>query len=200
MKRLFLEISSGQGPAECELLVAKLMERLTSELRRKVRFRERALKGNREKSLVKSVEGEGAAVSVAPWLGTIQWIAASPFRSHHKRRNWYAGIRLFEAEPELAFDPNDVEFSASRSSGPGGQHVNTSNTRIQAFHRPTGQCAVAGEERSQLRNRELALARLAAKVATRGSAGSARLGLEAWRAHRELERGKPVRVFREDEL
>ena len=45
-----------------------------------------------------------------------------------------------------------------------------------------------------------ALARLAAKVATRGSAGSARLGLEAWRAHRELERGKPVRVFREDEL
>ena len=34
----------------------------------------------------------------------------------------------------------------------------------------------------------------------RGSAGSARLGLEAWRAHRELERGKPVRVFREDEL
>ncbi|WP_276741091.1 peptide chain release factor H [Victivallis vadensis] len=204
MKRLFLEISSGQGPAECELLVAKLMVCLTSELYRKVRFREVALNGNREKSLVKSVlfelEGEGAAVSVAPWLGTIQWIAASPFRSHHKRRNWYAGIRLFEAEPELAFDPNDVEFSASRSSGPGGQHVNTSNTRIQAFHRPTGLCAVAGEERSQLRNRELALARLAAKVAARGSAGSARLGLEAWQAHRELERGNPVRVFRGDEL
>ena len=55
MKRLFLEISSGQGPAECELLVAKLMVRLTSELRRKVRFREVALNGNREKSLVKSV-------------------------------------------------------------------------------------------------------------------------------------------------
>ena len=84
MKRLFLEISSGQGPEECELLVAKLMVRLTSELRREVRFREVALNGNREKSLVKSVlfelEGEGAAVSVAPWLGTIQWIAASRFR------------------------------------------------------------------------------------------------------------------------
>ena len=65
MKRLFLEISSGQGPEECELLVAKLMVRLTSELRREVRFREVALNGNREKSLVKSVlfelEGEGAA-------------------------------------------------------------------------------------------------------------------------------------------
>ena len=38
MKRLFLEISSGRGPEECELLVAKLMVRLTSELRREVRF------------------------------------------------------------------------------------------------------------------------------------------------------------------
>ena len=66
MKRLFLEISSGQGPEECELLVAKLMVRLTSELRREVRFREVALNGNREKSLVKSVlfelEGEDDSV------------------------------------------------------------------------------------------------------------------------------------------
>ena len=48
MKRLFLEISSGQGPEECELLVAKLMVRLTSELRREVRFREVALNQNRK--------------------------------------------------------------------------------------------------------------------------------------------------------
>ena len=158
MKRLFLEISSGQGPAECELLAAKLMERLTSELCRKVRFREVALNGNREKSLVKSVlfelEGEGATDTAAPWLGTIQWIAASPFRPHHKRRNWYAGIRLFEAEPELAFDPNDVEFSASRSSGPGGQHVNTSNTRIQGVG-----AGAAGGESGDARQRRFRPAR-----------------------------------------
>ena len=117
--------------------------------------------------------------------GTVLWVSASPFRPHHKRRNWFAGIRRFEADPVLAFRPEDVEVTVSRSSGPGGQHVNTADTRVQALHRPTGLRTTACEERSQLQNRRLALARLEA---------------EAWRGHRELERGNPAFVIRGREL
>ena len=88
MKRLFLEISSGLGPAECELLVAKLMERLTSELRRKVHFREVALNGDREKSLVKSVlfelEGGDTAAPVPP---------GSVWKHGWRTGSWNAAIR-----------------------------------------------------------------------------------------------------------
>ena len=78
--------------------------------------------------------------------------------------------------------------------------MNTADTRVQALHRPTGLRTTACEERSQLQNRRLALARLAAKLAERNAASLAGLEAEAWRGHRELERGNPAFVIRGREL
>ncbi len=56
-----------------------------------------------------------------------------------------------------------------RAGGPGGQHQNTTETGVRIIHEPTGVRAIARDERSQRRNRALALARLRAKLAALGA-------------------------------
>ena len=62
------------------------------------------------------------------------------------------------------FNEKDVEFKASRSSGAGGQHVNTTDSSIRATHVPTGISVVCEDERSQLQNKVRALENLKEKV------------------------------------
>lgn len=59
---------------------------------------------------------------------------------------------------------SDISFEFYRASGPGGQHRNTTDSAVRIRHLPTGIVAQASESRSQLRNREVALQRLAAKL------------------------------------
>ncbi len=205
MKRVFLEITAGEGPEECRFFAARLARRVEKELTAAgAALQVVALHGDREgdslRSILFELEGENLAALTAPWLGSHLWISPSPFRPECRRKNWFAGIRRFERDPELSFQPGEVEITASRSSGPGGQHVNTTNTRIQAVHRPTGIRAEASEERSQARNRSLALARLALKLAEANTITASNLRGEAWKAHHALERGNPVRTFRGREL
>lgn len=70
------------------------------------------------------------------------------------------------ANPE--FDPDsllkDVRVDVFRASGPGGQHVNKTNSAIRITHIPTGISAIAQDSPSQFRNREIALQRLLEKL------------------------------------
>jgi len=83
-----------------------------------------------------------------------------------------------------------------RASGPGGQHVNRTESAVRVTHIDTGLQASASEERSQHRNRKLALARLAEKIRQSREQQNAGKKEELWRGHRELERGNPVRTLR----
>ena len=65
---------------------------------------------------------------------------------------------------DILFREEDVEIVASRSSGAGGQHINTTDSSIKATHIPTGIVAVSQDERSQIQNRDKALDRLKLKV------------------------------------
>jgi peptide chain release factor len=206
-ERVWLQVTSGRGPTECQIAVARFCERLTAEalaagLTAEVIDSERGDAAGAWLSAVLAIGGEGAGTFARGSCGTVQWIAKSPVRPHHKRKNWFIGVDLLM--PPAAGDANlraaDVTMESMRASGPGGQHVNKTESAVRATHRPTGLVAVAREERSQAMNRKLAMARLAAALAARGQTAAAEAEGRRWEQHDELARGDPVRTFAGEEF
>lgn len=85
-----------------------------------------------------------------------------------------------------------------RSSGPGGQHVNTTESGVRVVHVPTGIRVIAREERSQSLNRKLSLARLNKLLEQKAAFRQRDANKEKWGAHNRLQRGNPIRVFKGD--
>lgn len=198
---LWLQVSAGQGPAECAWAVVKTLETMQAEAQAAglqwnlVELEAGPQPGTASSALV-ALRGEGLDAFTAAWCGTVQWIARSPFRPAHKRKNWFVAIERLQPVEESILDPKDVRWETMRASGPGGQHVNRTESAVRVTHLPTGLQAVSANERSQHRNRQLAMARLSARLAARAAEHRARTGELRWQAHQSVERGNPVRVFR----
>ncbi len=205
---VWLQITSGRGPAECQLAVAKL----AAEVARRAAAAELDVetvevvpgeeRGTALSALLK-LTGEGATAFARGWRGSVQWISPSPFRPGHKRKNWFVGVEVLGGVPAAAaerIDPRDVAFESMRASGAGGQHVNKTESAVRATHKPTGLVATAREERSQAMNRKLALARLQGLVDAGVRSEQERAERDRWLQHDALERGRPVRVFSDIEF
>lgn len=143
----------------------------------------------------------------AAWSGSVLWVGRSPFRPEHRRRNWFVQVTRI-APPEAAEGdalltaprPEELEISAMRSGGAGGQNVNKRSTAVRVRHLPSGVEVVAREERTQAANRRAALARLAWLLRERAEARRD-AGLRAqWDAKGQVVRGDPRRVFRGPEF
>jgi len=197
-----LLFTSGRGPAECRIAVANAVAALVTEAT-VLGFDTDRLEGPRPDehgpaSALVVVHGDGASAFARPWIGAIQWTAQSPLRPHHKRKNWFIGVFELPALPDVpkAISTHDVRFEAFRASGPGGQHQNKTESAVRAVHVPSGLAVVAREERSQHRNKALALERLAALLRLQGELAAIAARSEAHAAHDQLERGQPVKRFK----
>lgn len=187
---MMYQISSGQGPAECELGVAKLLRYLAS---------------NYEISVVDTTPGynEGTYRSarfcteedLSDYLGSVKWICKSPYRPAHKRKNWFIDFSACAAELTKDFDLEQVVFDTFRSGGKGGQNVNKVETGVRAVYLPTGQAVVCTEERSQHTNKRKALERLQALIDTENRQNRAESKNGNWRAHTRLVRGNAQICF-----
>jgi len=200
--KIWLQITSGQGPDECALAARKLVSviiknaraaELSVELLDGIEGRKR---GTYSSALI-GLSGAKADAFSKAWIGTIQWICESPYRNAYKRKNWFVGVCLIELASceNVAVRSCDVTWKTMRASGPGGQHVNTTDSAVQATHMPTGLQVSAGDARSQHTNKKLALEKLEVILASRQQESLAMQKQDYWRKHRELERGNPVKVF-----
>ena len=203
MNKVFLQITSGRGPTECCRVVAKVLEMILTEARQKgfdaeVVEREEGVVHRTLFSAVALVQGENLYDFIKSWEGTVLWIAQSPYRKFHKRKNWFVGVRRL-AVPEISdWDEREIRFETSRASGPGGQHVNKTETAVKAIHIPTGTSATAADNRSQLQNRRLAMERLQVKLAAQKQEKLLAAEQSNWHNHNTLIRGNPVKTIKKE--
>jgi len=201
---IWLSVSAGSGPEECAHAAALTVQAMLSEIQGKAKTditisvieSESAREKGNIRSALLALEGKGAKAFADSWTGVIQWVWRSGYRPHHKRKNWFVQVRPFvEPEPGELFSADDVRFETARASGPGGQHVNKTETSVRAVHIPTGKSAVARGERSQLMNKKLALARLASLLEDEQADKEKQSRSALRHTHWELERGNPIRVY-----
>ena len=200
--KTYLQITSGRGPAECCRVVALVLEKILHqakklELNAEVLDRELGVINRTLFSATLSVEGKGSEDIVKEWEGTVQWIAQSPYRVFHKRKNWFIGVKTFRTPDMKTFNDKDFSYQTLRASGPGGQHVNKTESAVRITHLPSGMSVTASDQRSQLQNKKLATERLLLKLATWEIEQAMQIAQENWNNHNQLQRGNPVKVIKE---
>ena len=187
---MIIQISSGQGPAECELAVCKLYDALKKEY---PDIKEISSHKSRFSDSYTSIIFE-TEKDLHELEGTIKCIFTSPYRPNHKRKNWFVDISIIP-EQEVICTDNNIKFERFHCGGNGGQNVNKVETGVRLIHIPTGITVTSTSERSQLLNKKDALKKLNA-ILTDKQLEQQRLQINtAWKEHNLIVRGNPVRTY-----
>lgn len=200
--KYLLQITAGQGPDECALAIAKVLPILFASMKKSavtynIVDKVEGNKPNTYKSVILELEGKGASTLKEEWEGTIQWVCESPYRLRHKRKNWFVSIKFIDMGTEhcMSINKESLKIDTMKASGPGGQHVNKTNSAIRITHVPTGISVVSQSTPSQHQNKQIALIKLQEKLSQMRNNQSTAQQCMIWEEHSQVVRGKPTKVF-----
>jgi peptide chain release factor 2 len=152
------------------------------------------------KSATFIVHGPYAYGLLSAERGVHRLVRISPFDAQKRRHTSFANLDVIPvleeaADEDILIDPKDLRIDVYRSTGPGGQSVNTTDSAVRITHLPTGITAACQNERSQLQNRAVAMRILKARLAERMRAEQ-QTKLENLRGERKgIDFGSQIRSY-----
>ncbi len=208
-KDVILEIKAGEGGEESALFAGDLLRMYLRYAERRGWVAEVLDTQSSDLGGVKDVavalktrgmpEGGNGVWSRLKWEGGVHRVQRVPVTESQGRIHTSAAGVLVTPEAEeteVEIDQNDLRIDVYRSSGPGGQGVNTTDSAVRITHLPTGIVVAVQNERSQLQNKDKAMRILRAKLAALAAEQAAAAASDARRAQvRTVDRSERVRTY-----